>query len=254
MTIEFSTRGHGPVRLVVLHGWLSDKSVYTQIAPLFDETKYTLAFMDLRGYGASRALTGDYSIEEIARDALSVADQLDWDEFHVMGHSMGGIVLQKMALVAPDRILSGIAITPAPASGFEMDDDTAQFFESSATNDAALAEIFNILTGQRHAKAFLSQLTHECREKTTTPAYLGYLVAWTKADFADDVAEIEIPICVIAGKHDGAVGPDQMSKTYLTQLPNAHMEVIEAAGHYPMLETPPELFNIIEKFLANQTG
>ena len=252
MPIGFSTLGQGPIHLIALHGWLSDGKVFDQIKPFFNKTKYTIAFMDYRGYGASTDMTGTYSIDEIASDALSVADSLGWDNFHVIGHSMGGMVIQKIALMAPAKVLSGIAITPVPASGFEMDADMTGFFQSSATDDAALAEIFNILTGKRHSSAFLNGLVQNAREATTTPAYLGYFDAWTKSDFSALVKEVKTPICVIAGAHDGALGPDHMQTTYLSQLPNAHLEVIDAAGHYPMLETPPELFNKIEVFLNGQ--
>lgn len=254
MNIGFSTTGEGPVRVIVLHGWLSDTGVFDQVVPFFDASKYSLARMDFRGYGASAGLQGDYSIEEIAKDALSVADELGWDTFHVMGHSMGGMAVQKMALLAPSRVLSGVAISPVPASGFEMDTDTAAFFQSSADDDAALAEIFNILTGKRHAAPFLNILVKRARAATTKAAYLGYLDAWTNTDFSADVATVKTPILVVAGACDGALGPDHMRATYLAQLANARLEVIDAAGHYPMLETPPELFTKVDAFLTEHGG
>lgn len=252
MSIGYSTLGNGPMRLLILHGWLSDGTVYDSIKPFFDPTKYSIAFMDFRGYGQSKGLSGDYTIDEIASDALSLADTLSWDTFHVIGHSMGGVVLQKMALLAPTRILSGIAITPVPASGFDLGEEGTAFFQSSATDDHALNTIFNTLTGQQHSNAFLSYMTENTRKSTSTPAYLGYLAAWTGADFADQVSQIDVPICVIAGHHDGALGPNHMRETYLKQLSNVKMDVIEGAGHYPMLETPPELFKHIEAFLNEQ--
>jgi len=217
--------------------------------PWFNPEKYTIARMDYRGYGLSRNMTGDYSIEEIANDALALTDQLGWDKFHILGHSMGGMVIQKMALKAPDKVQSAIVTTPVPASGFDMDDDTRGFFQSSADDDAALTEIFNILTGQRHATSFLLELTTAARQSTTRAAYLGYLKAWTETNFSDAVKRIKTPILVIAGAKDGALGPDTMNDTYMKQLNNVRMEILQTAGHYPMLETPPEFFNLIEKYL-----
>ncbi|MBL4751685.1 MAG: alpha/beta hydrolase, partial [Amylibacter sp.] len=167
MTIGHQVTGNGPTHLFILHGWLSDHTVYDTIMPWFDPDKYTIARMDYRGYGLSRDMEGDYSIEEIANDALALADQLGWDKFHMLGHSMGGMVIQKMALKAPDRLQSAIAATPVPASGFDMDSDTRGFFQSSADDDTALTEIFNILTGQRHATSFLQGLTAAARQSTT---------------------------------------------------------------------------------------
>ncbi|VAW05776.1 hypothetical protein MNBD_ALPHA07-1242 [hydrothermal vent metagenome] len=246
MTIGYQITGNGPVRLLMLHGWLSDQGIYDGIMPWFDPAKYTVARMDYRGYGRSRGMKGDYSIAEIAKDALGLADSLGWNSFHVLGHSMGGMVVQKMALMAPDKVISGIAVAPVPASGFEMDDGTREFFESSADDDAALTEIFNILTGQRHAPAVLEALTRSARSATTRAAYLGYLTAWTQTDFAADVAQIKMPVTVIAGAKDGALGPEVMENSYMKQLGNSRLKIIDAAGHYPMLETPPEFFSLIE--------
>lgn len=249
MSIEYKVTGNGQIKLLILHGWLSDKGVFDLITPFFDESQFTIARMDFRGYGLSRHLKGAYSIDEIAQDALDLGDTLKWDSFHVLGHSMGGMVLQKMALLAPSRVLSGIAVTPVPASGFEIDVDTRAFFQSAADDDDALTEIFNILTGKRHSKNYLNQLTQSTRKSTTREAFLGYLSAWTQTNFSDQVETIKCPIHVIAGAHDGAFGPESMKETYLSQLKNVKMEIIEGAGHYPMLEAPAEFFTVIEKKL-----
>ncbi len=254
MPIGYSTRGHGPIRVILLHGWLSDQAVFDQIKPLFDESVYSVAFMDFRSYGLSAHLTGDYSIDEIADDTLSVADALGWDRFHILGHSMGGQVMQKVAVKQPDRVISGIAVSPVPASGFEMDAATYSFFQSSAEDQSALAEIFNTLTGKRYANAVLSHLVSKTRDATSKAAYLGYLRAWVKTDFSADVGVVRAPILVIAGRHDGALGPAQMETTYLKQLPNVEIDVIEAAGHYPMLETPLELFSKVDAFFSQALG
>lgn len=206
--------------------------------------------MDFRGYGLSRDLHGNYTIEEIADDALALVNRLGWNEFHILGHSMGGMVLQKMALRAPARVLSGIAATPVAASGFEMDEGTRVFLQSAADDDVALTEIFNILTGKRHAKSFLESLTQSARRSTTRNAFLGYLDSWTRTNFAEEVKTIDTPILVIAGAHDGALGPSAMKASYLKQLRNVQMKVIDGAGHYPMLETPAEFFNLVDDYLA----
>ncbi len=253
MTIGCQVSGYGPVRLLVLHGWLSDMGVYDAVMPLFDHSRYTIARMDYRGYGRSRHLKGKYTIDEIADDALQLAGSLGWGEFHIIGHSMGGMALQRVALKAPSRVLSAIAVTPVAASGFEMDADTRAFFQSTADDDAALAELFNILTGKRFAHSVLNDLTAAARRAITREAYLGYFDAWTGTNFAEEVKEISSPVLVIAGVHDGAVGPDVMKETYLKQLTSVRMEVMESAGHYPMLETPAEFYTLISENLPQKS-
>lgn len=248
------TTGYGPTRIVFMHGWLSDHRVYAPIMPYLDETQVSAAFVDYRGYGRSRALAGSYSAEEIARDTLDLMDALGWERAHLVGHSMGGMAIQKLGCLARHRMLSGTAITPVPASGFPLDAETAAFFRSAVSDDAAMATIFDILTGKRHLPAFRAAMVAAARAATTAPALAGYLATWTGTDFAADVAGLDVPFLVIAGAHDGALGPDVMRSSYLTQLPRVEMEIIEAAGHYPMQETPVELVTRIAQFHERAAG
>lgn len=254
MPIACKMYGHGPVRVMMLHGWLSDSTIFEAIKPLFDPERFTLALVDYRGYGSSAALSGEYTIVEIAGDALEISDQLHWDRFHIMGHSMAGAVAQRIGLTVRGRVRSVVAITPVSAAGFAVDEATLSFFQSAADDDEALAEVFNTLTGRRHARSFLNHLVQKARAGTTKAAFLGYLNAWTTADFSAEVGTLDVPFLVIAGTHDEALGPQHQRQTYLKHLPNVRMQVLEGAGHYPMLETPPELFKVVESFLTENAG
>lgn len=58
-----------------------------------------------------------------------------------------------------------------------------------------------------------------------------------------------MPIKVIAGANDPALSAEVMKATYLAWYPNAELEVMANAGHYPMNETPVALATSIESFL-----
>lgn len=85
-----TTIGSGPTKVVVIHGWFWDHRVFGPIFDCLDGNRYTFAFIDIRGYGNSRHVSGEYSIGEVAADAIPLADQLGWHQFHVVGRSMGG--------------------------------------------------------------------------------------------------------------------------------------------------------------------
>src|SRR5262245_30947397 len=76
--------------------------------PQIDELsgRYTVVAYDNRGIGRSTILDGRLTIEDMASDALAIADALGIDRFHLAGHSMGGVIAQAVALRAPSRILS----------------------------------------------------------------------------------------------------------------------------------------------------
>jgi len=124
MTIGHVVHGRGPVRAVVIHGWFYDWHVFEPMLPALDPAVFSLAFMDCRGYGSSRAMTGAFDIDTIAADALELASHLGWERFAVVGHSMGGKAALRVAANAPHRVTRILALTPvwagaAPFDAFE---------------------------------------------------------------------------------------------------------------------------------------
>jgi pimeloyl-ACP methyl ester carboxylesterase len=68
--------------------------------------RFTVVSFDNRGIGGSRNHDGRLTIEDMAADALAIMDALGFERFHVVGHSMGGIIAQAVALQAPARVAS----------------------------------------------------------------------------------------------------------------------------------------------------
>jgi pimeloyl-ACP methyl ester carboxylesterase len=70
-------------------------------------------------------------VEEVAGDAFRLADRLGWARFHVVGHSMTGMAVQRMAVddwtSGAKRLKSVVAITPVTADGYPADNATRKF-------------------------------------------------------------------------------------------------------------------------------
>jgi 3-oxoadipate enol-lactonase len=108
--LGYVQHGTGPERVLVMHDWLGDHTNYDSVMPYLDGAAFTYVFVDLRGYGKSIHMRGDYTVQEIAADCLKLADRLGWHRFHLIGHSMTGMATQRIAADAPDRIKSAIAV------------------------------------------------------------------------------------------------------------------------------------------------
>src|SRR6202171_3409264 len=67
------TIGSGPTKVIVIHGWFWDHRGFTPIFDCLDAASYTFAFIDIRGYGNSRNVSGGYTIGEVATDAIAAA-------------------------------------------------------------------------------------------------------------------------------------------------------------------------------------
>ncbi|WJR79397.1 alpha/beta fold hydrolase [Bradyrhizobium sp. NP1] len=140
---------------MVIHGWFWDHRVFTPIFDCIDAVNYTYAFPDIRGYGNSRDIAGRHDIAEVAADAIALADRLGWREFHVVGHSMGGKAAQKVAMDAPQRVRSVVAVTPVPASALPFDDAVFGFFAAACEQDEVALTLMGDSLGNRVSRRWL---------------------------------------------------------------------------------------------------
>ena len=249
MTIGHSLLGQGPEGVLVFHGWFGDHKVFEPIYLHLDTDAFTYAFIDQRGYGKSMDQKGDYTIEEISSDALALADKLGWKKFHVIGHSMGGKVVQRIAMDAPGRVKCGICVTPVPASGVPMSDEEWPLFGDAPDKDENRFQIIDFTTGGRLPRKWVQSIVTASRDTTTLESFRGYLQSWVKGNFVEQAMGMATPLKVIVGEHDGALTAEVMNMTFMQWYPNASLEVLAGSGHYPMQEEPVYLAATMDAFL-----
>ncbi len=250
MAISHVTAGSGEHHVIAVHGWFGSARGWGALPGFLDTGSYTYAFMDLRGYGSRREVTGEYTMAEVAADALALADELGWDRFSLVGHSLGGKVIQQVLVQAPDRVRRLVGVNPVPAGEVPFDEQGWVLFSSAAGDPASRAAIIDFTTGSRLTKTFVSHVVQHSLDNSTVDAFGAYLPAWAKTDFAGQVQGRQVPVKVIVGEHDPALSAEVMKQTWLALYPNAEMDVLTNAGHYPMFETPVALATSIEEFLG----
>lgn len=255
MTVNYVQHGSGPHRVLVMHDWSCDHTTYEPIMPYLDTSYFTYVFADLRGYGGSRKIAGEYTVTEAAGDCLEVADALGWDGFHVLGHSMTGMVTQRLAVDAGARILSAIAVCPVSAAGFPLDDESWDFFSSATEDDDAYRELMKGVCSGKLSDQWTAAKMRWNRAATAPECRKAYLAMFSKTNFAEEVRGVETPYLVIVGEHDAeGLNESAMKETFLAMHPNSELEVIPNCGHYPMQECPPYFATVIERFLLRQAS
>lgn len=250
MANTFHRVGQGPHSVLVLHGWFGDAHAFEPIEPWLSRDHFSYIFMDCRGYGGMRDVAGQYSIDEIARDALSLADALQLETFSVAGHSMGGMAIERIAVLAPQRVRSMLAIAPVPCGGIAYDASTRGLLESAAGSVASRRAIIDRSTGGRLPAAWLDWKARYSMEHSTPDAFAAYLAAWADTDFSNEIVG-EHRLKVVVGGNDPTFNRSLMERTYLRRYRQATLEVLEDAGHYPMNETPLALVAAMESFLLS---
>jgi len=137
-----------------------------------------------------------------------------------------------------------------PASGVPFDEDAWALFAGAAGDDGNRRAIIDLTTGNRLSGAWLDRMVAFSVRESTREAFGAYLLAWAKTDFSARLDGIGVPVKVIVGDHDPALGAATMEQTVLRHLPDADLEVLSNAGHYAMFETPVALVTSIEEFLS----
>src|SRR4051812_13633452 len=123
--LQIGEAGAGGRPVMLVHGFTADRGeVDGVLEPLADLGWHAVA-PDLRGHGASDRPTdaGAYSFELMAGDVLALADDLGWDRFALVGHSMGGAVAQLVALDHPERLTALVLASTfhGPVPGITME-------------------------------------------------------------------------------------------------------------------------------------
>ncbi|MFI5984543.1 alpha/beta fold hydrolase [Streptomyces sp. NPDC051555] len=247
--IPHDVLGSGSERALLLHNWFGDRSSFDPMREHVNGDAFTYAFLDCRGYGEAIDTDGAFTMEEIAEDALAVADHLGWESFSVIGHSMGGKAAQLMQLNAPSRIRSIIGISAVPASGFPLGGEMWELFAGAAQNPGNRRAIIDHTTGGLHDDAWLDAMVSRSVERSSATAFRAYLDSWARADFHERVQDNPTPVLLLAGAADPALGPEAIRATWMQWYPNAELQVLPNTGHYAPEESPEAVAAAVEQYL-----
>lgn len=250
MTTGHEELGNGEHAVIALHGWFGSASGWRPLQPHLDRARFHYVFPDYRGYGNRKSEPGEHTLEEAAQDVLSLADEFGFERFSLIGHSMGGTVMQRVLTRAPQRVRALVGISPVPASGVPFDEQSWALFAGAAAEPANRRAIIDLTTGHRLTGVWLDAMVDHSLANADEQAIDDYLTAWAKTDFHTEIMGSSVPIKVIAGEHDPALGESTMQATFAEWYENCEIEVFANAGHYAIDETPVALATTIEDFLS----
>lgn len=105
LRLRLALQGEGPL-VILCHGWPESWYSWRHQIPAIAGAGYTAVAYDVRGYGESDKphAVEAYTLTELARDVVGIADALGHDEFITIGHDWGGPIALTTALLYPQRV------------------------------------------------------------------------------------------------------------------------------------------------------
>ena len=212
---------------------------------LFASEGYRVIRFDNRDVGLSSKLDGvDYTVSDMAGDVLAVLDAEGIDRAHVMGLSMGGMIVQRLAIYHPDRLLTMTSVmsrTGEPGFGDSTPEALAVLTappagsrEEYIDNHVAAIGVYGSTPEwieERETRARAAAAYDRC----FCPAGIGRQMAAVMRDGSRDEAlrSVTVPTLVMHGSRDPLIQPSGGRRT-AEVIPNARYVEIEGLGHdYP---------------------
>ena len=221
---------------------------YNSIHHYLDNKNYTYIFIDQRGYGLSKNIQGEYTLEEASTDIKNLIEELNLKDVNLVAHSMSTMIAQKVALICKD-VKKLILTTPIPASGVKVSLLQKQSLLKQAKENKDFIEDVVYSSSKRYNQTWINYRIKMGYEASIVDARVGYMNMYLNTDFQEEAQEnIKIPIKIIIGKHDFPVFSfNQVNKNFSKYK---DVEIIECqeAGHYPMIECPVFYASKIEEF------
>lgn len=264
--------GSGPA-LLFLHGWPEFWLTWEEVMARLSD-RFTCIAPDLRGFGDSDKPDGPWGAAEHAADVVALLDAMGEAPVGVIGHDVGGAVMQALARLAPARIRGlfffdfvypGIGArmgTPDRLNeiwyqSFHQMDMTPALLRSSR---AACALYFgHIIRHWCHRKAAFDDVMEVFVDNFLKPGNLEGGFAYYRAAHAGRMAmmrgeapalpPIAIPTCVRWAEHDPIfpyAWTDRLGETF-TDL---DLACFEGVGHFPHREDPARAAAEIARFFG----
>ncbi len=229
--------------LLLLHGYSDSWFAWSPVlrgAP----SNLRLIVPDQRGHGDSERPRRGYTLDHFASDALALLDELDIASACVAGHCLGGLVAQRMATLAPDRVNRLVLVSTAASADNEVIRSMRNEVESLTDPvDTSFIRVFQRSTLHRPVSpAFFECVVEESRK---LPAHVWKEVY---ADLLESPppanARIRCPVSVFWGNRDTIFSQAEQSEL-LALSPDAHFYTFPDVGHALHWEAPEELLSAL---------
>ncbi|WP_445504782.1 3-oxoadipate enol-lactonase [Microvirga sp. G4-2] len=227
----------------------SDFRIWQDIASALAD-RFRVVLYDKRGHGLSDAPPAPYTIDDHTDDLFALLDHLKVDSAALVGLSVGGMIAQRAAVRAPQRVKALVLCCTAARIG------TPELWAEriSAVEKGGIGPIVENVLQRWFTPAFREMRKDDVAGwrnmlvRMPTHGYAGTCAAIRDADLTSDAGRIDVPTLCVAGDQDGSTPADVVRNT-ASLIPGARFELIDGCGHIPCVEKPAVLTWLIQQHL-----
>ena len=247
--VHVARRGDRP-KVLFIHGWGASMNLWAFVAELVEGAGFPCAAMDLRGHGASSAIPRGADLDLLVEDTVTVLQALEGDGIVLVGHSIGGVIVQALAVRRPDvlrRHVAGIVLVNTTARGSSIS------FRSRFMALLAGSRLFARIGGTPLGIALLVRRSFPsvvpasalvaAREVFVSGRFddrAGFNLRRRVSNLSADLASIDVPVTVLAGTTD-PLTPLEEAVVIADAVPASRLRVLVRTGHMAPLERPAEV-------------
>jgi pimeloyl-ACP methyl ester carboxylesterase len=255
IAIEYEVSGpRAGLPVVFVHGFPFDRHMWKPQLDALKDRYYAVTY-DIRGFGASDAGDGQYSVEYFVDDLIGLLDHLKIPKAVVAGLSMGGYIALRAIERHPDRfrgaVLADTRSEPDTNEGKVKRATQARSVKKEGMKkfaDGFLSAAFHPETPER-----LPDVVRTIRavvEKTSPVAAAGTLIALAaRTDTTPSLFAMKIPALILVGQND-SITPPAASSAMKEKIPGAELHILPGAGHLSNLESSEEFNRRLLHFLS----
>ena len=227
--------------ILFAHGAGGNAAIWYQQVVAFTALGYRCVTFDHRTFARTAADPATCHPVQFRDDALAVLDAVGVEQAHLVGQSMGGFTVLRMALDASDRVAS-LTMSGTPG-GLPNPEPTPAVRALLSSEDTGSGGVLDTMARATREKPLVMRLYESLSSFNTEFSFAnlaglnGYGVSFEEA------STLNMPILFVAGAEDPLFPPDLL-ESYVGRVPGARCEVVTDSGHSPYFEQP-DVFNAL---------
>jgi pimeloyl-ACP methyl ester carboxylesterase len=255
VTLAFRGFGSGdPV--ILINGFASAMDTWNPQVLAALARHHRVVIFDNRGTGYSESSEEEYSIPLFAEDTVRLLDILEISSAHLIGHSMGAMMAQEIALGHPDRV-NRLVLVSGDCGGRNAVRMSRKVWQTLTDKSGSLQEqaerMFSILFPPQwlrdHDPWDACPPVYETTPEENAARQRETLLSWDGT--GDRLPAIQSPTLVVTGTDDVVIPPEN-SVFLANGIPGARLVQFPDGGHGLMYQFPEDFSEVVLSFLAEK--